>query len=237
MSRSFGLVEEKLREAKFFLDLFRNSGCPSFESRCYFSAFTSAARSVTFSLQSSLYGIEGFESWYESNRRPLKDDPLATFFVDVRNKIQKTGENPLDQVPLDNLSDALRDSLWRSSRGERQRHIVAIPDLDATRAGILVDAVRASEDYFRSLVGLVFKCYETFLCVVDPRWYFTEKHFAEIGKTFIDALAELGFPEAWGACMPDGCDGWRVLRSQQELCPLNDLFQEYLARQILDPDS
>lgn len=235
MSRSFGLVEEKLREAKFFLDLLRNSARMSFDSRCYFSAFTSAARSVTFSLQSSLHGIEGFESWYESNRRLLKDDPLATFFVDVRNKIQKTGENPLNEVPLSTLPDALRDSLWGSMR-DRQRHIVAMPDLDDTRVTILVDAVQASEDYFRSLVGLVFKCYETFLCVVDPRWYFTEKHFAEMGKTFVNALAESGFPEAWGAFMPDGCDGWRVLRSQHELCPLNDLFQEYLAKQILDPD-
>jgi len=66
MTSSFGVVENKLREAEFFLDQLRDASRLSFEADCYFSAFVSAARSVTFAMQASLKGVPGFRDWYGS---------------------------------------------------------------------------------------------------------------------------------------------------------------------------
>ncbi|MGA2207716.1 MAG: hypothetical protein ABSG10_13395, partial [Terracidiphilus sp.] len=60
MSQSFGIVEEKLREAEFFLDALHAAPRSSFEARCLFSAFVSAARSVTLALQATMKDIDGF---------------------------------------------------------------------------------------------------------------------------------------------------------------------------------
>ena len=98
MARSFGIVEEKLGEAEFFFRQFRDS-CPhSSESRFYFSAFVSAARSVTFALQATMKGVSGFESWYDSPRRRLKTDPIVRFFMEARSDSVHKGLNPLNEA-------------------------------------------------------------------------------------------------------------------------------------------
>jgi len=51
VAKSFDLVDEKLAEADFFLEKLRDSSTDFFAARCYFSAFVSPSRSVTFALQ------------------------------------------------------------------------------------------------------------------------------------------------------------------------------------------
>ena len=162
---------------------------------------------------------------------PTYRRPSASFFKEIRNTVPKTGETPLNRVPVEHWPAILRQQL-----SGVKTHVMALPEGNNADSTTLVDAVQASDAYFRSLVSLVFRRYERFKCVVDPRRYFTEAHFVAMGKTFADALAELGLPPVWEACMPDGCDGWRILRSRKELCPINDLFDEYVAKQISDPD-
>lgn len=91
MSSSFGVVEDKLREAEFFLAQLRGTSRVSFEANCYLSAFVSATRSVTFAIQASLKGVPGFKDWYESAQKQLKTDPLAPFFVEIRNEVVHKG--------------------------------------------------------------------------------------------------------------------------------------------------
>ena len=100
MARSFGIVEEKLREADFFLNQLCRSSNLSFEARCFFSAFVSAARSVTLTMQASLKGVRDFDQWYEEIRSKLKTDRLAPHFVEIRNDIVHIGINPLNQSRL-----------------------------------------------------------------------------------------------------------------------------------------
>ncbi len=49
-----------------------------------------------------------------------------------------------------------------------------------------------------------------------------------------------GLPPPWESALEAAqlqtSDGWKMLRSQQELCPINDLFEQYLAKRIPDPD-
>lgn len=232
MATSFGVVEDKLREAGFFFDKLRDTRRLSFEASCYFSAFVSATRSVTLAMQASLKGVPGFEDWYESARKQLKIDPLAPFFVEIRNEVLHTGANPLNRVPLDHL----REELARQLRGDRREHVLVFPGAQQPDSTVLVDAVEACEQYFSTLVSVVYDCYSAFKTVVDGRWYFTEANFNSLGKSFEDALGELGFPKTWAEGIPVGPEAWRVLRSQQPFCLVNDLFDSYLGKKILDPD-
>ena len=234
MARSFGVVEEKLQEAEFFLEKFGSTGPLDTEARYYFSAFVSACRSVTFALQASLTGVTEFDAWYESARDQLKTDPLAPYFLEVRNDVIHTGTNPLNRVGFEHL----REHLSRQIRTSNRSHVLVVPSSHSVNSGDLVDAILASTNYFESLVTVVFECYRRFLTTVDPRWYFTEAHFRTMGKTLGDALAELGFPPEWIEAVARRGEGeaWRVLRAQQPRCQINDLFARHLRQGIPDPD-
>lgn len=115
MSYSFAIVEEKLREAAFFLNHLRESRCLSFDAPFYFSAFVSAARSVTHALQKSMKGVDGFDEWYKDTMVRLQTHALARYFKEVRNEVVHEGINPLDRVPLQHL----REDLSWQLRGDR----------------------------------------------------------------------------------------------------------------------
>ena len=227
MTRSFGLVEDKLRESEYFLELLSKSSKHSQEARFCFSAFVSATRSVTWALQAGLKGVDGFEEWYSTAQSTLKSDLLAPHFVDFRNSIQKTGENPIGQVDSKNL----RHYLVAQLNGTAPRHILVHP---ATRE--MIDAVQASEAYLVSIVRVVYDCYMKFRTVVDPQWHFTKQSFEKSGMTFNDALQELGYPSSWGDALPLGVDGWSVLRNHMPGCAINDIFHARLGQIVLGPD-
>lgn len=227
MASSFEVVEIKLQEAEFFLDLLRSTTRNSFAAKFYFSAFVSAARSVTLAMQSSMAGVEGFADWYASARENLKCDALAPHFVEIRNDVIHRGVNPLDRVtPI-----VLRDELARQFQGDRS-HVLVLPLPEAR----LVDAGRACADYFESLVNVVFDCYQSFKRVVDPRWYFTEEAFTARGLSLKDAVLELGFPVGWLNCAPTGSGAWRSLRAGQPACQVNAVFKRWLGLAIRDPE-
>ena len=232
MAHSFGIVEEKLREADFFLKQLCRSNNLSFEARCFFSAFVSAARSVTLTMQASLKGVRDFDQWYEEIRIKLKTDRLAPHFVEIRNDIVHIGINPLNQVTLEHLQEHLSRQLHQGDRA----HVLVLPDPNREGASVLVNAKQACREYFTSLVSVTFECYQRFLTVVDPRWYFTQENFEAMGRTFEDAVAELGFPPEWASCAPMEPDAWKALRLQQPPCQINDIFRKYLDRTIPDPD-
>lgn len=108
MSKTFGLVDEKLAEADFFLEKLAESGLNFFEVRCYFSAFVSSARSVTFALQFVMSDVAGFEEWYSGKQQNLKDDLNAKFFHTARNESQHTGINPVSGGSLKHLPTGVK---------------------------------------------------------------------------------------------------------------------------------
>jgi hypothetical protein len=157
---------------------------------------------------------------------------LAPFFLEIRNEVVHTGTNPLNRVSLDHL----RDDLARQLHGGRRGHVLVLPDAQRPDSTVLFDAVEACEQYFSSLVSVVYECNLVFKTIVNGRWYFTEANFSSLGKTFEDALVELGFPRTWTAGMPIGPEAWRALRLQQPPCLVNDLFDRFLGKTIPDPD-
>jgi hypothetical protein len=92
VERVLDLIKHEVAEADFFLNSMRDSGFNIFGFHCYFSAFMSASRSITFALQAVMSGTPGFAEWYEIARQPLVEDSRARFFVQLRNIATKTGE-------------------------------------------------------------------------------------------------------------------------------------------------
>ena len=180
-------------------------------------------------------GVSDFQSWYSSARVTLASDPLVAFFKEVRNDSIHKGLNPLNQVAAEHLQEHLASQLTQVN-WKHKPHVIILPDLGQQGSTILADAVYASETYFKSLLKIIFECYERFKCQVDPRWYFTRDNFLSMGRTFNDAVAELGYPSAWAEHAPEGEGRWRVLRQQHPPCQINDLFIEYLGVWINDPD-
>lgn len=209
MAQSFGIVEDKLFEAEFFLDRLRVSSRFNYGSRYYFSAFVSAARSVTLALQATMKDVEGFTEWYQEAQLKLKVNALARFFVEIRNDSIHKGLNPLNQISISHL----REDLFYQMHQHDHSHVLVLPNLhqDST---MLADAVQVSTVYFVSLINVVFECYSEFRYVVDPQWYFTYENFSAMGKSFEDAVVELGFPSEWATYAPIEGDKWRILRLQ-----------------------
>lgn len=87
-------ISGKLREADFFLERMKESLHTADEMGFYFSAFVSAARSVTFVLQYVASGLEGFDAWYLVEQQEMRANPLARFMLEARNEHQKKGFNP-----------------------------------------------------------------------------------------------------------------------------------------------
>lgn len=92
MSRSFGIVEQKLEESDFFLTKLEETielAPFDYEPQYYLSAFASATRSITFTIQASISDIKGFDKWYSNQQSKLRQNKLARYFLEARNLSQK----------------------------------------------------------------------------------------------------------------------------------------------------
>ncbi|WP_293603565.1 hypothetical protein [Polaromonas sp. UBA4122] len=93
--KHFHKITEKLKEADFFLDkMILCERCVD-EMNYYFSAFASAARSVTFVMQYVGSSIEGFSDWYSAVRAKQGADKISKYLLEARNESQKTGAQPI----------------------------------------------------------------------------------------------------------------------------------------------
>ncbi|TIP28766.1 MAG: hypothetical protein E5X67_10115 [Mesorhizobium sp.] len=51
-------------------------------------------RMVTLSLQNMRNDVEGFDAWYQPHQAAMEGDPMMTFFVKLRNTIEKQVRHP-----------------------------------------------------------------------------------------------------------------------------------------------
>jgi hypothetical protein len=219
LAGSFDWVDDKVKEADFFLEKLRESGLNFNEARFYFSAFVTASRSITFVLQSVLSDHVPFKSWYEAKQAQLKSDPLSRFFLEVRNEVQKRGSNPI--TTLHPSTDRTVEYFFMYWYGESPKDV---PDLDV---------VTACEHYLSSLVKLVYECYRDFGATIDPEQYYTTENLNQLGLSIDDVLEQhLGFPRGW----IEGADPEEVLRYIRNHEPkprIDDTFVKYLGHDRL----
>jgi len=222
MSRSFQIVEDKIEEAEFFIEKlhFKDTDFPRFdlkEASFYLSAFLSAARSITFCLQASLSGLEGFQAWYERHQANLNDNELARFFLEARNLSQKVGYYPLQG-----------GRIHRDENGARHVELYFAP-LEETGFVPTTDVVTECEAHFCLLLEIAVDCYKTFGSIIDPERYYTMENMRQLCLTIEDFEAELGYEKGWTE-VPGLSDEGRIelLREHAPKIGIDWIFRKYL---------
>jgi len=227
MARSISIVEYKVEQARFFLEKIAQCDSNFFAVQCFTDAFASTCRSITFSMQAVISEVDGFKEWYADRMELLKKDTLSQFFNAFRVASIHIG----DTVIRGGTS-------FTDHNGQRktQHFFVAIPDVPDVPDE---DVLSICTTYFINLLNFVYEAFATFRYQLDDRWYYTEENFRRMGKSFQDAVAELGFPQEWAAAasqFPEA-EKWRTLRRSQTVgCQLNGAFQLYLGKIIRGPD-
>ena len=219
MSRSFGIVDAKVAEASFFLRRLAEAGTNFFEARCYFSAFVSSARSITFAIQAAIDDVPGFKEWYAEAQAALRSDDTARFFNEARVLDQHVGINLVRGGSMRHEPDGTLGIT---------HHFAS----DSTKAPAPeTDVITACRRYLTALVALVFSCYCRFGDLIDPHEYYTAKAFARRGLSIEDAEEEVfgwkGWTEAPGVPLTER---WRMIRESVVPCNINHLFQQYLGK-------
>lgn len=183
--RGFYLVSGKVAEADFYIQKMKS--CDSFEREFsyYLSAFISAARSVTFTLQYVMSEYPNFSDWYPERQARLKADKLARFFVTLRNESQKRG------VLWVQTSGISSEEGWETFR---QFSFGPTSEVTEVPSGDVVEICTA---YFKSVLEIVGECYREFDVYVDPRLLFTERGLKALGWSIEDLEECLGFPRGW----------------------------------------
>lgn len=227
MRRSFGLVDAKVFEADFFLDKLSNYETGLFAVRCYFNAFVSAARSVTYSMQAVMHDIKDFKEWYAGWQKLLRQDDLARFFHDTRNEIHHVGEN------------FVRGAIFEIEDGQLIGRYYFDQPIDIGETDDPVgqnsipaeDIVAACTKYLVLLVEMVFDCYTKFGQIIDPEEYYTVRNLGALGLTVEDVEELLGYPRRWTEI--EGVDAstrLEYLRSSIPGTEVDVIFLKYLGK-------
>ncbi|HEY5085906.1 MAG TPA: hypothetical protein VII66_00980 [Gemmatimonadaceae bacterium] len=188
MSRSGDLIDFKVFEADFFLEKLRAVETDFLAARFYFSAYVSAARSITFALQAVLRDVPGFDEWYMGEQAKLRANRIARFFVEVRNESQKLGLTPLNRGT----------SQWRPDGKQEVKYYFAggfegdgalVPE---------VDVVEACSANMTLLVQLIYDAYDQFN-ILSPVSFFSVDNLIDTNLSIEEVEEALGFPRGWTA--------------------------------------
>lgn len=220
MVRSFSIVDGKVAETEFFLCKMKEVRFEFFELRCYLSAFTTSARTITYALQAVMKSVDGFETWYKARQTEMKTDPLACFFNKLRTVSHHIGDN---LASAGSVEPNQQPRFW----------FMPTPDISEVPED---DVVLACDKYFRSLLELVYRCYVDFGPDVNSHQHYTAEYFAKLGKTIEDAEEEIIGVRGWTA-VPGFTEEfrWQALRDQMPGCEIDNIFMEYLGKAAPHP--
>jgi hypothetical protein len=232
MARSFDCVDFKLAEADFFLEQMKSCTLSIWEVNFYFSAFVSAARSVTFALQAVMDGQPGFAEWYSKKQGEMRGDPVCRFFVTYRNEVLKTGELPIvggytHRFSRSMISGNKLQPLERTAFIQR-----AMSNHDGGTCEEEPDAVASCCEYMQKVVALVASCYTDFGPIIDPDQHYTLDNLRKINKSVEDVEEELGLPRGWTA-IGEGTneERLRALCTHIPRSGIKHLFEKYGSKQ------
>lgn len=204
--RPFWLIDGKLRESDFFLERLRATSDLD-EARFYFSAFMSAARTVTYALQVCLKRAPGFVDWYAVKRERLEADPLARYFHCARNTSVHIGLNP--------LGHQTRDMVGRSEfflEGDK------IPERNV---------VVAAGSYMALLVTIVGEAFSQFWSFLDLSTELTVSMLSKDGSSVEDIEQEFGLPAGWSAGAGRSEEARLELMKQYSRTEIENLHRKY----------
>jgi hypothetical protein len=166
-SKGFHIVATKVGEADYFLEKLKEVQGNYDEFSYVLSAFSSASRSITFSLQAVMSKYPDFDTWYEPHREELKSNKLARYFVDLRNYLQKVGEVPVGHT------GTMRDG--------KVKHLSFFMDIESLKGAPPGEVTRLAEEYFLEILKIIECCYRDYWIYVDPRALFTAEGLSQLG--------------------------------------------------------
>jgi len=173
----------KVGEADYFLRGLEAETDP-LVAEYLFSAFASAARSVTWVLQKCMAGVQGFDEWYTPRQEALRADPLARFMKEQRNSVQKGAQLAIKGGHMSAGGTSIRFFFdWA---------LAAEAGIDGNS-----DVVSLCRSFFAGLVILIHECLRDFRYLLDPHTFLTPKWMAERNLTPDDLEEELGYPRGW----------------------------------------
>jgi hypothetical protein len=179
------IVSHKVGEADYFLEELRNTHPWEPKFNYVFSAFVSALRSITFTLQYVMTKYPNFDEWYKIRQEKLRSSKLAKAFVEFRNQAQKTGIIPI--VPERSLLEGL---FYETT----QFYIPTNSEIKEIPNG---DVVELSEKCLIEVLTIVSECYMDFDIYIDPRVMFTERGITSLNWTVEDIEEFVGFPRGY----------------------------------------
>ncbi|WP_413676629.1 hypothetical protein [Pantoea dispersa] len=173
----------KVGEGDYFLEKIKEVQGYYDEFSYILSAFASATRSITFTLQAVMTKYPGFDSWYVSHQEKLKANGLAKYFVNLRNYMQKVGDIPVGHAG--------------TIREGKMKHVSYFVDIDDLKGAPVGEVTKLAEEYFVEVLKVVEKCYRDFWVYADPRAIFTEKGLEMLGWVIEDIEEAAGLPRGY----------------------------------------
>lgn len=217
MGRSFQIVEQKVRETEFFLFQLENSTEDLMAAQFTLSAFLSASRSITFTIQASLKGLEGFDEWYSDKQNELKNNDLAKYFVFARNHSQKVGFYPIGSGrPFKDEIGQFRLKLFFTRLYPDKNEFVPEDDV-----------LESCRKYFSMLLKIVRDCYSKFGVWIDPNSRYTKQGLKKLNLTIEDIEEENGFPRGWTSGIPES-ERLKIFWKKNYNPGIDDIFIQFL---------
>lgn len=216
-SRGFHIVATKVGEADYFLGKLKEVQGHYEEFSYVLSAFASASRSITFSLQAVMTKYPDFDKWYVSHQEKLKANGLAKYFVNLRNYIQKVGEIPVGHT-----------GTMREGKIKHVSYFVDIDDLKGAPAG---EVTKLAEEYFVEVLKVVENCYRDFWVYADPRAIFTEEGLRLLGWVIEDIEEAAGIPRGYTDIPYEGEDkSFQRLRLLARQFQGDEMMEQYFVK-------
>jgi hypothetical protein len=222
--RTFDHVDNKLFEADFFAQKMDILEFDWFAMRCYFSAFVSSSRSVTFAMQASMKGIGGFAEWYANIQGELRNNEMDRFFHECRTDDQKIGFNHI-------VGGVMRDGrmdYWFSEHEQGKYNFTP-----------KTDVLTSCKEQMVTLCKVVDQAYSAFGLEIDPDQRYTPEGLKALGYSLEDLEEDLGLPRGhtdieWDSGNKD-LERLEQLRRQIPGSSVKPLLSKYLCRDLTYP--
>lgn len=179
------IVSYKIGEADYFLTKLKNAHSWDEEYNYIFSAYVSALRSITFTLQFVMKKYPDFDSWYSIRQERLRKSSVAKSFVEFRNHAQKTGI-----IPIAKERSFFEGVYYESD----QFYVPTNSEIKSVPEG---NVAKLSEQCLIEVLEVVAECYKDFDVYIDPRVLFTERGINALNWTVEDVEEFVGFPRGY----------------------------------------
>ncbi len=179
------IVSCKVGEADYFMEELKLTHPYDPKFNYIFSAFVSALRSITFTLQYVMTKYPDFDTWYKLRQETLRSSKLAKAFVDFRNQALKTGLVPI--APERSLFEGI---FYETT----QFYIPTNSEIKEVPDG---NVIELSAKCLIEVLTVVAECYKDFDIYIDPRVLFTERGIDALNWTVEDVEEFVGFPKGY----------------------------------------